>query len=169
MNRIFLVALLLSFTAFPGLRADDVTSKPLDLKFTAVDGEKIDLAKMRGKVVLLDFWATWCPPCRAEVPDVVATYKKFHDQGFEVIGISLDHDKDAMLGFTQEHGMVWPQYFDGQGWDNAISSGFGIDEIPAMLLIGKDGKVVKPEGSGDLAGEIEKQLAKPSAKKVGLD
>ena len=133
-------------------------TKPLDLKFTAVDGTKVDLADLRGKVVLIDFWATWCPPCREEVPNVVAAYKKYHDQGFDVIGISLDQDKDKLLAFTKDHGMVWPQYFDGQGWDNSISKSFGIDSIPAMWLVGKDGKVVSTDGRDDLAGQVEKLL-----------
>ena len=141
------------------VRAD--ASAPLALKFTSVDGKDIDLSKMRGKVVLVDFWATWCPPCRGEVPDVVATYNKFHDKGFEVVGVSLDQDKDALLAFTKEHGMVWPQYFDGQGWDNAVSKSFGIQEIPTMWLVGKDGKVITNNARDDLAGQVEKALATP--------
>src|ERR1700679_1361257 len=113
--------LLILFAAFGPLtaRADVDINRPLDLNFTAVDGRKVDLAQLRGKVVLLDFWATWCPGCRQEVPEVVNTYRKYHDKGFEVVGISLDQDKDALQAFTSEHGMTWPQYFDGQGWDNA--------------------------------------------------
>ena len=139
----------------------DLKSKPMDLKFAAVDGTTIDLAKLRGKVVLVDFWATWCPPCREEVPNVVATYKKYHDQGFEVLGISLDQDKDALLSFTKENGMVWPQYFDGKGWDNTISKSFGIDSIPAMWLVGKDGKVVTTDARGDLDGQVATLLKAP--------
>src|ERR1700761_3777861 len=147
-----LFALLLSSVAIlaPAAKADDATSKPLDLKFTAGDGKEIDLVKMRGKVVLIDFWATWCPPCRAEVPHVVELYKKFHDQGLEIVGISLDKQKNTMLDFTANHGMTWPQYFDGKGWDNEISSSFGISEIPTMVLVGKDGKVVAPGADEDL-------------------
>ncbi len=144
----------------PAAKADDAASKPLDLKFTAVDGKEVDLAKLRGKVVLIDFWATWCPPCRAEVPHVVELYKKFHDQGLEIVGISLDKDKTTMLDFTANHGMTWPQYFDGKGWDNAISSSFGISEIPTMLLVGKDGKVVPPSANDDLSSAIGKLLKK---------
>ncbi len=158
MHKLLLCALLLCFA--PVLMADPSVdqTKPLDLKFTAVDGTKVDLADLRGKVVLIDFWATWCPPCREEVPNVVAAYKKYHDQGFDVIGISLDQDKDKLLAFTKDHGMVWPQYFDGQGWDNSISKSFGIDSIPAMWLVGKDGKVVSTDGRDDLAGQVEKLL-----------
>ena len=141
------------------MRADFDPTQPLDLKFTAVDGRTVDISKMRGKVVLVDFWATWCPPCRAEVPGVVAAYKKYHNKGFNVVGISLDQDKSALLRFTKENGMVWPQYFDGKGWDNEISSSFGINEIPAMWLVGKDGKVLTTNARDDLDGQIEKALA----------
>jgi thiol-disulfide isomerase/thioredoxin len=164
MPKFILCALLLSFA--PLLHADvDQTkvnpNKPLDLKYNAVDGTVVDLAKMRGKVVLVDFWATWCPPCRGEVPNVVAAYKKYHDQGFEVVGVSLDQNKDALLAFTKENGMVWPQYFDGKGWNNEISKGFGIDSIPAMWLVGKDGKVITRNAREDLAGQVEKALKAP--------
>lgn len=161
MHKLLLCALLLSFTPFLAAKADVDQSKPLDLKFTAVDGSQVDLANLRGKVVLIDFWATWCPPCRGEVPNVVAAYNKYHDQGFDIVGISLDQDKGALLAFTKEHGMVWPQYFDGKGWDNAISRKFGIDSIPAMWLVGKDGKVATTNGREDLAGQVEKLLKAP--------
>jgi thiol-disulfide isomerase/thioredoxin len=157
MHKLLLTALIACAIPFSTARADAITDKPLDLKFTAVDGKPVDLSQMRGKVVLIDFWATWCPPCRAEVPDVVATYKKFHDRGFEVVGISLDQDKDTMVNFTDQHGMTWPQYFDGKGWDNAISSSFGIREIPTMVLIGKDGKPVPSDGD-DLDTAVEKAI-----------
>ena len=73
-----------------------------DLTFTAADGSNVDLAKLHGKVVLLDFWATWCGPCRGEVPNVVAAYNRYHAQGFEVVGISLDEDRATMTQFTAE-------------------------------------------------------------------
>ena len=161
MHKLILCTLLFSLAVVPVACADVDQSKPLDLKYTAVDGTKVDLANMRGKVVLVDFWATWCPPCRGEVPNVVAAYKKYHDQGFEVVGVSLDQDKDALLAFTKENGMVWPQYFDGKGWDNEISKGFGIDSIPAMWLVGKDGKVITTNAREDLAGQVEKALQGP--------
>ena len=134
---------------------------PFELKYTAVDGTPVDLAKRHGKVVLVDFWATWCPPCREEVPNVVAAFKKYHDKGFEVVGISLDQDKDALQSFVKDKGMVWPQYFDGKGWDNEISSRFGIDSIPAMWLLDKKGMLVTTDASDDLDAGIAKLLAAP--------
>ena len=79
-------------------------TKPVDLKFTAADGQPIDLANLRGKVVLVDFWASWCGPCMMEMPNVVSTYGRLHDKGFEIVGISLDVDKAAMEGRLQGTG-----------------------------------------------------------------
>jgi len=134
---------------------------PFDLQYTATDGTQVDLAKMRGKVVLVDFWATWCGPCRGEVPNVVAAYQKYHDQGFEVLGISLDEDQAALDSFTSQNGMVWPQYFDGRGWSNAISSANGVNAIPAMWLIGKDGVLITKNAREDLDGDVSRALAVP--------
>ncbi len=141
------------------LKQKEVTKKPFDLKFTAVDGTEIDLTKMRGKVVLIDFWATWCGPCMGEVPHVVETYKKHHNDGFEIVGISLDQDKEKLLSVTKEKGMVWPQYFDGKGWQNAISSSYGIESIPAMWLVNKKGYVVSTDARDGLESQVAKLLA----------
>ena len=139
--------------------ANESAGQPLSLAFTAADGSAVDLAKMRGKVVLIDFWATWCGPCMKEVPNVVAAYRKYHDSGFEIIGISLDQNKDAMLRMTAQKGMTWPQYFDGKGWENAISSGFQIKSIPTMWLVNKKGVLAIPNARADLEGQIAKLLA----------
>ena len=128
----------------------------LEIAFTALGGAEIDLAKMKGKVVLVDFWATWCGPCVGEMPTVIAAYDKFKDKGFEVVGISLDQDKAALEGFIKEQGMTWPQYFDGKGWQNDIAGKYGIQSIPATFLVGKDGKIV----ATDLRGPaLENKLA----------
>ena len=141
--------------------AANLKTKPMDLSFTSLDGKAVDLAKLRGKVVLVDFWATWCPPCRAETPDVVAAYQKYHDKGFDILGISLDQDKGALQKYIADNKMTWPQYFDGKGWDNATSSRFGIQSIPAMWLVGKDGRLVTEDGRDDLDGQVAKLLAAP--------
>ncbi len=141
------------------LAAKELVKKPLELKFTAVDGKEVDLKKLRGKVVLVDFWATWCGPCRVEIPNVVNTYKKHHDKGFEIIGISLDSDKDKLLAYTRQQDMTWPQYFDGRVWDNEISSRFGITGIPTMWLVDKKGYIRTMEARADLEGQVAKLLA----------
>jgi thiol-disulfide isomerase/thioredoxin len=152
------------------LRIIEMTRTPLDLKFTAVDGREVDLAKLRGKVVLVDFWATWCVPCMAEMPNVRAAYKKYHDQGFEVVGISFDKapgekprpmDKTAgqLNAFVREHDMPWPQHYDGKYWTNEFGARFAIREIPAAFLLGPDGRLVTTEARGEkLETEIRRLL-----------
>ncbi len=141
--------------------AAKVKSTPLELAFTAVDGHEIDLSKMRGKVVLVDFWATWCGPCMAEVPHVVEVYQKQHDAGFEIVGISLDKegDLDKLKQVTKAKGMVWPQHFDGKGWDGTYPQQFGIRAIPAMWLVNKKGLVVDMDAREGLEEKVAKLLA----------
>ncbi|MGP8201633.1 MAG: peroxiredoxin family protein [Limisphaerales bacterium] len=141
------------------LKKLDAFGKPPELRFTAVDGRSVDLAKLRGKVVLVDFWATWCPPCVAEVPDVKKTYDQFHDRGFEIVGISLDKDKDKLTQFVAAHKMEWPQFFDGLYWQNKYAVQFGIESILAMWLIDKKGLLRNMDARANLGGMVEKLLA----------
>ncbi len=143
------------------LKQLDLMKKPFELKFTAVDGREVDMSKLRGKVVLIDFWATWCGPCIVEIPNVVATYNKLHDKGFEIVGISLDNEnaKEKLISFTKEKNMPWVQHFDGKGWKNEISSGYGINSIPAMWLVNKKGMLVSLNARANLAAQVEKLLA----------
>jgi thiol-disulfide isomerase/thioredoxin len=133
--------------------------KPVDIQYTALDGRQVDLAKLKGKVVLIDFWATWCGPCVGEVPDVKAAYEKLHDQGFEIVGISLDQNKDALAGFVKDKGLAWPQYFDGAGWGNKFAQEFGINSIPSMWLVDKQGNLRDQEARGALEEKVSKLLA----------
>lgn len=141
------------------LQSLDLPGKPVSVQFTAVDGRAVDTEKLKGKVVLLDFWATWCKPCVAEVPDVKETYDKLHPQGFEIVGISLDQDKQPLENFVKSNDMPWPQYFDGQGFENKFAQQFGIDAIPAMWLIDKKGILRETNARMDLAGKVAKLLA----------
>jgi len=141
------------------LKKLDLVGKPVDLRFTAVDGREVDVSKMKGKVVLIDFWATWCGPCVAEFPHVKEAFEKNHPKGFEIVGVSLDQEKESLTQFVSGHNMAWPQYFDGQGWDNKLAGQFGITSIPAMWLIDKKGNLRDLHARSDLSGKVEKLLA----------
>jgi thiol-disulfide isomerase/thioredoxin len=141
------------------LKQLEAVGKPLDVKFTAVDGREVDLTKMKGKVVLVDFWATWCGPCMGELPHVKAAYEKLHPQGFEIVGISFDEDKDALNKTLKEKEMTWAQYFDGTGWGNKYGKEFGIQGIPAMWLVDKQGNLRDINAREGLEGRVTKLLA----------
>jgi len=137
------------------------TSKPLALRFTAVDGRLVNLADLRGKVVLIDFWSSANAACRQNEFQVARAYKKYHDQGFEIIGISEDTDKQALLTMTQNYGMYWPQYFDGMGRHNQLASRWGVTSIPTMWLVNKQGLVVNLNVGDDLGEQVRKLLNIP--------
>lgn len=143
------------------LKKFDMLGKPLALKFTALDGREVDLEKLKGKVVLIDFWATWCRPCVVEVPNVVKTYEKLHTKGFEIIGISFDRqqDKARLEDFIKENKMTWPQFFDGKFWQNKFAEEFEIHRIPAMWLVDKKGNLRDLNARADLEAKVEKLLA----------
>jgi thiol-disulfide isomerase/thioredoxin len=149
----------ISDAAKSGLELMAMRNKPLELSFTSVDGKKVDLADLRGKVVLVDFWATWCPPCVEEVPSLVETYGKFKDKGFEIVGISLDQDKSALEKFTAENKMTWPQFFDGKGWDNELAKRFNIQSVPTMWLLDREGKLADANPRSRLEQAVETALA----------
>lgn len=132
-------------------------------KFTAkdLDGKPLSLDQYKGKVVLLDFWATWCEPCMMELPTVQAAYKKYHAKGFDIVGVSLDQDKAALTTFLKESKLPWRQTFDGKVYDGAIPTLYGVTAIPFAVLIGRDGKIADLDLRGpDLDKAVNAALAK---------
>lgn len=132
-----------------------------DFTLTALDGRSYSLAGLRGKIVLLDFWATWCPPCQEAIPSLISLDKKFSSPSFVMISVSVDTDDKAWRKFIQKHEMDWPQYRDNNG---SLGRTFGIDAVPTCFLIDQDGVVLYRDsgwGNGSemiLAANIAKEL-----------
>ncbi len=141
------------------LKKLDRLGKPIEIKYTAIDGRAVDLQALKGKVVLLDFWATWCVPCVQELPKVKAAYEKLHDKGFEIVAISLDRELDALKQFVAREKMPWPQFFDSTEEGSKFAEQFSIASIPTMWLIDKKGNLRDLNAREDLAGKVEKLLA----------
>jgi len=118
-------------------------------------GKPISLASFKGKYVLLDFWASWCGPCRAENPNVVAAYQKYSPKGFTILGISLDNNKDKWLAAVKKDQLAWTQVSDLQGWQNKVADLYGVKGIPMNYLLDKEGKIIAKGLRGE---DLEKKL-----------
>jgi len=142
------------------LRLLELPGRPMEIKGALLDGSPFDQKALAGKVVLVDFWATWCGPCVAEIPNMLEQYEKYHAQGFEVVGISLDEDRKAVEGFVTENKIPWPIIFAGKGWGDPIAQFYGISGIPQLILIGKDGNVITLNARGKKLAERLAELFK---------
>jgi thiol-disulfide isomerase/thioredoxin len=145
------------------LRRLSLPGNPMQITGTLLDGKPFDQAPLAGKVVLVDFWATWCGPCVAEVPNMLEAYAKYHDRGFEVVGVSLDEDRDAVVQFVKEKKIPWPilhERAEGAGWQHPLATFYGITGIPQMILIGRDGNVITLNARGRALDEKLAELFK---------
>lgn len=119
-------------------------------------GKAVKLSDYRGKYVLLDFWASWCGPCRAENPNVLDNYEKYHSKGLEILGVSLDDKKDAWLKAIKDDGLEWAHVSDLKGWKNDVAKEYNIRAVPSNFLIDKEGKIVAVDLRGE---ELTQRLA----------
>jgi thiol-disulfide isomerase/thioredoxin len=141
------------------------SGQPVEISGPTLDGGRFDLADHRGKVVLVDFWATWCRPCLAELPNVQAAYDKYHDDGLDVVSISLDWNRSALDHFLEARPLPWPQiFFDPTktGGDNPLARRFGIDAIPCMLVVDREGRLIARDVRGpEIATTVAEALGQP--------
>jgi len=147
-----------------------LVGKPLTLEGQQIDGKPLAWDAYRGKVVLVMFWATWCGPCRAEMPLIREDYEKFHQRGFDVVGVSCDSDRKALETFLTQEKIPWTILYNDDpqqnGMNTPMANYYGVMGIPSLILVGKDGKVVSIDVDGEHLGqELEKLLGPAEAKK----
>ena len=142
----------------PQFRTSEGSIAP-ELEFSDPDGKVRKLSDLRGKVVLIDFWASWCGPCRKENPHVRAMYEKYHERGFEVFSVSLDNNKDRWKDAIAKDGLVWPNHVsDLKGWGSAAAKLYGVSSIPSTFLVDKEGRIIAKGLRGEQLTAVLEQI-----------
>ncbi len=124
-----------------------------DFTLETPDGKKVSLKDFKGKVVLIDFWASWCGPCRRENPNVVAMYNRYKNKGFEILGVSLDRSKEPWIKAIADDKLTWPHVSDLKGWGSSAAALYGITSIPHTVLVDRDGRIVARQLRGEVLGK----------------
>jgi thiol-disulfide isomerase/thioredoxin len=140
------------------LRRLDLIGKPLPMNFTAIDGRKVNLTTLSNKVVLVDFWGTWCPVCMQEMPKLKALYQQYHANGFEIVGINYDDNTNIVQQFVKENDIPWPQEFVGRDGTKYVEQ-YSLNFFPSVWLVDKKGIVQDIHGRVDTEAKIKKLLA----------
>jgi len=130
----------------------------VDFALNDTTGNPIAISSFKGKFLLIDFWASWCGPCRRENPNVVNLYKDFSDKGFEIIGVSFDDDRNRWIGAIHQDGLIWPHVSDLKGWESAAGKLYAINAIPATVLLDREGNIVAKNLRGDALREKLEEL-----------
>jgi len=162
------LALLLSTRAgagsFKGRELPDFTAQEV------LTGREFSLSELRGKVVLLDFWATWCGPCVRELPNVKRAYKAYNRKGFEIVSISLDTDRRRLESFVRSHRMTWLHVMDGGGWKTRLARKYGVNSIPRMIVLDPNGVCIADNARGrELHSAIQRGLNMIDRSQAGAD
>ena len=149
---------VVSFIALVGIAQSMpfITDPRLEIALPTVKGDTLKLSSLKGKVILLDFWASWCGPCRSSNRQLVKLYSRYKDKGFEILGVSLDENKKDWIKAISKDKIKWLQINDAGGWDAKTAIDWNISQIPTSFLVGRDGKII----AMDLEkAELEKALA----------
>ena len=131
------------------MKSTIVGSEAPDFTLTTIDGQELSLKDLRGQYVLLDFWASWCGPCKGEIPNMKQIYDTYHDKGFEILSVSLDDKEEAWKGAVEKEGLNWKHVSSLKGWKCEVAAKYHVSGIPAMFLLDKQGKIIATNLRGE--------------------